>query len=144
MNNFKITFLALSRSLDVEIKSEGEIDEMVDDFIMVFAKDIDYENFKINIESLQQNTNDFRSKIDVVIQKYKTSEPKIQQINSYFKDLKENEYFLFFPNSIISKDQSFQFYNYLSAKEKNEDYETLANQIDNLFGVLRDKYEMLV
>lgn len=143
MNNFKITFLALSRSLDIEIQSKEEIDEIIDDFIMVFAKDIDYENFKINIESLQQNTNDFRNKIDVVIQKYKTSEPKIQQINSYFKDLKEDEYFLFFPNSTISKDQSFQFYNYLSAKEKNEDYETLTNQIDDLFGVLRDKYEMV-
>lgn len=142
MNNFRITFLALSRSLDIEIKSDNEIDEIINDFIMVFAKDIDYENFKVNIESLQQNTTDFKNKIDLVIQKYKTSEPKIQQINSYFKDLKDDEYFFFFPNSEISKDQSFQFYNYLSAKEKNEDYETLTNQIDDLFGALRDKYEM--
>ncbi|PWK17176.1 hypothetical protein LV89_04462 [Arcicella aurantiaca] len=142
MNNFRIIFLALSRSLDIEIKSDNEIDEIIYDFIMVFAKDIDYENFKVNIESLQQNTTDLKNKIDLVIQKYKTSEPKIQQINSYFKDLKDDEYFFFFPNSEISKDQIFQFYNFLSANEKNEDYETLTNQIDDSFGALRDKYEM--
>lgn len=142
MNTFRMTFLALSRTIEFEIQSEKEIDMIVQDFIMIFCKDIDYENFKIKIEALQQNTQEFRDKIDSVVQKYKGIDPKIQQLNSYLRDLKDNEHFFFFPNSVISKDQSFQFYNYLSALDNNEDYEKLSRQIDDLFGILRDTYEI--
>lgn len=141
MKEIKITFLALSRTTELDIKSNNEIDPIINDLLMVFAKEIDYKNFKINIESLQQNTPDFKTKIDSVVQKYKNVEPKIQQINSYFKDLKDNEYFFVFPNA-FSKEQSFQFYNYLSALEKNEDFEKVTKEIDDLFGVLMDNYEM--
>lgn len=142
MKELKITFLALSRTTEFVIKSEKEIDPIVTDLLMVFVKEIDYENFKINIDSLQQNTMEFRTKIDAIVQKYKPFEPKIQQINSYFKDLKDNEHFFVFPNITIPKEQSFQFFNYLSALEKNEDFEKMTKQIDDLFGILMNSYEM--
>jgi hypothetical protein len=142
MKNIRITFLALSRTTEIEIKSENEIYQIVNDLLMNLAKEIDYENFKINIESLQQNTIEFRTKIDSVVQKYKSIEPKFQQLNSYFKDLKDNEHFFIFPNMTIPKEQSFQFFNYLSALEKNEYFENITKQIDNLFGVLMNSYEM--
>lgn len=142
MKQFRLTFLALSRTTELEIESENEIDPILNDLLMVFIKAIDYENFKIEIESLQQNTSDFKAKMDSVVQKYKDVNPKIQQLNSYFKELKEDEYFFVFPNASISKEQSFQFYNYLSALEKNEDYDTVAGQIDDLFGVLMNSYEI--
>ena len=142
MKEFKITFLALSRTTELDIKSDNEIDQIGNDLLMIFAKEIDYINFKINIESLQQNTSDFKIKIDAVVQKYKSVDPKIQQINSYFKDLKDNEFFFVIPNASIPKEQSFQFYNYLSALEKNEDFEKVTKQIDDLFGVLMNSYEM--
>jgi hypothetical protein len=142
MTEFRITFLALSRTTELEIKSENEIEPIVNDLLMVFIKEIDYENFKISIESLQQNTTEFRTKIDAVVQKYNSYEPKIQQINSYFKDLKDSEHFFVFPNIKIPKEQSFQFYNYLSALEKNEDFEKITKQMDELFGILMNSYEM--
>lgn len=142
MKQFNITFLALSRSTDMEIKSETEIDEIMNDLLLIFASEIDYENFKINIESLQQNTEEFRNKIDTVVQKYKSSEPRIQQLNSYFKDLKDGEHFFLFPDANFSQEQRFQFYNYLSALESGSDYEKLTQDIDALFGVLRSKYEI--
>ncbi len=142
MKQFRLTFLALSRTTELEIKSENEIDPFLNELLMVFIKAIDYENFKIEIESLQQNTSDFKAKMDSVVQKYKDVNPKIQQLNSYFKELKEDEYFFVFPNASISKEQSFQFYNYLSAIEKNEDYDKVAGQIDDLFGVLMNSYEI--
>lgn len=143
MNNFRISFLALSRSSDLTITSAQDIDEIISDLVFVLAKDIDYENFKINIETLQQNTEVFRTKIDSVVQKYKVYKPEIQQINSYFKDLKDGEHFFIFFNVEIPKEISFQYYNYLSALENNEDYEKLTNQIDDLFGALRENYEIV-
>ena len=142
MKNFKLTFLALSRTTEMEIESENDISLILNDLLMAFAKEIDYENIKINIYYLQQNTEEFRAKINSVIQKYKTFEPKIQQINTYFKDLKDNEYFFIFPNDTIHKQQSFHLFNYLSALQKGEDFEKISKEIDELFGVLMDNYEM--
>jgi hypothetical protein len=142
MKNFKLTFLALSRTTEMEIESENDISLILNDLLMAFAKEIDYENLKINIYYLQQNTEEFRAKINSVIQKYKTFEPKIQQINTYFKDLKDNEYFFIFPNDTIHKQQSFHLFNYLSALQKGEDFEKISKEIDELFGVLMDNYEM--
>lgn len=143
MKNFTITFLALSRSTNLEIKSETDLDTIISDFIYIFAKEIDYDNYKISIEPLQQNTKIFKQKIDDLVKKYKSSEPKIQQLNSYFQDLKDDEYFFFFPNTNISTEQSSQYYNYLIAKESNEDFEELTKKIDDLFGILREKYEII-
>ena len=142
MKNFRITFLALSRTTEMEIKSENDISPILNDLLMAFAKKTDCENKKINIDSLQQNTEEFRAKINSVIQKYKAFEPKIQQINTYFKDLKDNEYFFIFPNDTIHKQQSFHLFNYLSTLQKGEDFEKMTKEMDDLFGVLMDSYEM--
>ena len=142
MKEIRITFLALSRTVEMKIESEKEINSFVNDLLIILAKEIDYENLKINIDSLQQNTEEFRAKINSVIQKYKTFEPKIQQINTYFKDLKDNEYFFIFPNDTIHKQQRFHLFNYLSALQKGEDFEKMTKEMDDLFGVLMDSYEM--
>ena len=142
MKEIRITFLALSRTVEMKIESEKEINSFVNDLLIILAKEIDYENLKINIDSLQQNTEEFRAKINSVIEKYKTFEPKIQQINTYFKDLKDNEYFFIFPNNTIHKQQSFHLFNYLSALQKGEDFEKMTKEMDDLFGVLMDSYEM--
>ena len=142
MKEIRITFLALSRTVEMEIKSENDISPILSDLLMAFVKKIDYENLKINIDSLQQNTEEFRAKINSVIQKYKTFEPKIRQINTYFKDLKDNEYFFIFPNDTIHKQQRFHLFNYLSALQKGEDFEKMTKEMDDLFGVLMDSYEI--
>jgi len=91
---------------------------------------------------LQQNTEEFKTKINSVVQKYKTLNPKIQQINTYFKDLEDNEYFFIFLNATISKEQSFPLHNYLLALREGEDFEKITKEIDGLFSVLMDSYEM--
>ena len=62
MKEIRITFLALSRTVEMKIESEKEINSFVNDLLIILAKEIDYENLKINIDSLQQNTEEFRDK----------------------------------------------------------------------------------
>lgn len=142
MNKFTLSFLALSRSLNLEIESVNSIEEITGNLLQLFIKKIDYENFKIEIESMQQNTDDFRTKLNDLVEKYKEAKPEIQQLNSYFKDLKENEYFFVFP-AVVPKEQSYYLYNYLLALEQNEDYGKFSQQMDDLFGQVRENYEML-
>lgn len=143
MKSLKMSFLALSRSTDLEIKSQASIDEIMSDFFFAFAKEIDYENKRINIEQLQENTDVLRQKIDLIVQKYKSSIPVINQLKTYFKDLKNNEYFLFFINSNFTSEQSFQLYNYLFALDNNEDFEVVSKEMDESIGELRKKYDII-
>jgi hypothetical protein len=91
MNIIKISFLALSRSIDLEIKSENAIDLIFNDFIVAFISSVDKENFEININVLQQNTAEFRKKIDFFVQLYKIIEPKFRRLNTYFEDLMKKQ-----------------------------------------------------
>lgn len=143
MKEIRITFLALSRTVEMEIKSENDISPILSDLLTAFVKEIDYKNRKINIESLQQNTEEFKTKINSVIQKNKAINPEIQQINSYFKNSLENdEYFFILFNTTISKEQRFLLCKYLLALQEGEDFEKITKEIDDLFGVLMDSYEM--
>ncbi|KIX21586.1 hypothetical protein SY27_07765 [Flavobacterium sp. 316] len=142
MKKITLTFIALSRTTELKIKSENEIDDIVNDLFIAFADEVDFKNFKMTINCLQQNTDTLKNKINAVVQKYKESNVKFQQLNSYFKNLKEDEYFFFFANKEISSDERFQLYSYLSAHENNEDYETEKKQMDDLFGELRLVYDI--
>lgn len=144
MKEIRITFLALSRTVEIEIKSEKDISPILSDLLTAFVKEIDYKNRKINIESLQQNTEEFRDKINSFVQKYKTIECKIQQVNTYFKNLKDNEYFFISLNIIISKEQRIELYNYLLALQRGEDFEEMKKQKEDLFGELKDSYEISI
>lgn len=142
MNIFQLSFLALTRSTDFEIKSEDNIDEIVNDFLFVFVKDADLKSFQFKIESLQQNTEALKAKLNAVVEKYKEGKPQIQQLNTYFKSLKDNEYFFVFPSVSLTADQRFHFCNYLLALESNEDYEKLSTEMEELFGEIRENYTM--
>ena len=145
MNIFKITFFALSRSSDFEMKSEKEnIDEIFNDFISAFITSVDYDNLKINIDMLQQNTEEFRKKLDLFVQKYKIHKPEIQQLNSYFKSLEENEYFFFLPNCTLSKEQTNHLSMYLMAMRDNVNFETFSKQMNDDFGGIFNNYDVRV
>ncbi len=144
MNTFRVSFLALSRSFDFEMKSDMDIIPIFNDFMSAFITDIDYENFTIKINSLQQNTKEFREKLDLFIQKYKNNKPEIQKLNTYFKDFVEDEYFFFLPNCMLPKEQINQLYTYLIAMRDNIDYEILSKQMDTDFAELFNNYDINV
>lgn len=145
MKNFNITFVALSEAKEIHINSEHDIDAIVGDLLMAFSpQKNDCESFVCSIDSLQQNTEELRSKISSVVQKYKTHNPKIQRLNTYFSKLKPNESFFIIPGTSVNEEQSFVLYNYLLALEKGEDFRKMSEEIDCLFGELRNSYEIFV
>jgi hypothetical protein len=138
----EFTFLSLSHSSDVMFESTNSLEDLANDFLMLFTKesDIDYENHKINIQSLQQNTPEFRLKVDKFIESYKHLTIKVFQLKSYFQKLKEGEYFLILPGVSIPFEKCLPFYNYLTSLQDGVDYETITGQLDTLFDELRKTY----
>ena len=143
MNIFNFTFLAISEATEMSISSENDQNPIITELLMVFVKEVDDDNLKLNIEALQQNTEELRKKIDFIVQKYKEHDQKIHRLNTYFSKLKDGEYFFILPTKDIPKEQCFQLYNYLLSLERGEDFGEMSKEIEKLFGELRSSYEVL-
>lgn len=143
---YKITLIALSKSVDMEmISSEGDmLDELMGEFFMLFAKSIDVENKKISINQLQQNTNELKDNFKAFVEAYKDKEPKLNQLNGYFKSLDENEHFYLEVNNDVDTQKHIEISNMLTAIKHGESYETIKNQMDELFKDFWLNYELKV
>jgi hypothetical protein len=144
MKKLDFSFLALSHSIDMTFESTVSIDQLSNDFVLLFVKeeDIDRENHKINIKSLQQNTAKLRQRVDAFIDHYKDANIKVFQLHSYFQKLTEGEYFLIWPGNPLTTEQRMDFYNYLASLQEGKDYNTIKKQMDELFGKLRKVYSL--
>lgn len=136
MTKIEFAFLSLSHSTDMTFESTTSIDEFANNFMFLFAKeeDIDRENHKVNIQSLQQNTPELRKKVEEFIEHYKDVNVKVFQLRSYFQKLTEGENFLIWTGNTLTSEQRMQFYNYLTSLQDGIEYEKVQIQMDELFG----------
>lgn len=145
-HKYKITLISLSKSVDMEIaSSDGDmLNELMGEFFMLFAKNVDVENKKISINQLQQNTNELKENFKTFVDAYKDKEPKLNQLNSYFKVLEENEHFYLVVNSDVDTHKHIEISNMLTAIKQGESYETIKNQMDELFKEFWLNYDLKV
>ncbi|MFA6089447.1 MAG: hypothetical protein WC755_06290 [Candidatus Woesearchaeota archaeon] len=142
MNKIEFTLISLSHESDMVIESTKSIDDVLNNFLFLFTKeeDIDKENRKINIQSLQKNTPELRKRVDEFIEHYKNVNKKVFQLRTYFQKLYEGEHFLIFPGLILTQDQRFEFYDYLSSLQDENDFATIKDQTNELFGEIKKEY----
>lgn len=145
-HKYKITLISLSKSVDMEIaSSDGDmLNELMGEFFMLFAKNVDVENKKISINQLQQNTNELKENFKTFVDAYKDKEPKLNQLNSYFKALEENEHFYLIVNNDVDTHKHIEISNMLTAIKHGESYETIKNQMDELFKEFWLNYDLKV
>lgn len=141
MNNFKLEFLALSRSIEMDISYNDDA-PIVGDLLMAFDYDADFKNLDININALQHNTNELKRRINSVVQRYKNLNCKIQQLNTYLQGLKKNEPFFVLPGGEITTEQRNSLTLYLHSIKEKKDFTQMTKEVNNLFGVLMDNYEI--
>lgn len=145
-HSYRITLISLSKSIDIEFAStEGELlDEVMGEFFMLFSKTVDVENKKISINQLQQNTEELRGNFKQFVDAYKEKEPKINQLNSYFKALESDEYFYLLVNVTVDTQAHIEISNLLTALKHGESYDVLKAQMEDLFKELWQQYDLYV
>ena len=145
-SQYKISLIALSRSVDMILSSSVPelLDELISEFIMLFEKNVDYENQKISIDSLQQNTEALRERFKQFVDQYKEKEPKLNQLNGYFKALKNNENFYWVINSTINTEEFLKLCNNLTALEEGKSPEVIQEEIDDLSKDLLLNYDLKI
>ena len=143
MPAIKISFLALSSGyISLEQKSNQEIKQIFNDLFFVFTSNINHKNYIITYNDLQQNTVEFRKKFSSFVQKYETVDPKIQQLNSYFQNLEDNEYFIFVLNSTLSIEYFIHYFQHLQALKDNVSPEIIERKIANNLEEIRKYYDI--
>lgn len=129
----KITFVALSKTLSFEMTSDVPLDELLGEFALQFAKDIDYENKRVTIKPLQSNTPELRKNFKEFVDSYKAKEPKLNQLNEYFKSLEEDENFYLIVNHDVTTEGHINLSNHLSSIRDGLSFEAVKERIDSLF-----------
>jgi len=138
----KISFIALSAGyISLERKPNQEIKQVFNDLIFVFTSNINHKNYIITNDDLQQNTAEFRKNLNSFVQKYETIYPKIQQLNSFFQSLEDNEYFIFLPNSTLSIECFVRYCRHLQALKDNV-FEVIEKKIESNHEEILKNYDI--
>lgn len=145
MKKIDFYLLSLSHSTDMTFESTTSIEQFASDFMMLFAneEDLDQENRKAKIQSLQHNTPVLRKKVDAFIEQYKDVNIKVFQLRTYFQKLTEGENFMIWAGNSLTSEERTELYNYLTALEEGKDYETISKQMTDLFGDLKKSYSIV-
>lgn len=143
---FRVTMIALSKTIEMEFASPNEeaLNALMWDFLLLFSKEVDMENKKINLGRLQKNTEELKNNFIRFVDAYKGEEPKLNQLNTYFKGLEPNEDFFLYVNTNIDVQTHIKLSNVLTAMKHGQDHELLQKQMDDLFKEFMEKYEMRV
>jgi hypothetical protein len=145
MEELGLSFFAISKSINFKFSTISEqLDILINDFLLIFTKTIDYENQKINIQSLQTNTAELRDKVNKFVQKYKDIEPKVHRFNSYFKTLKDNELFYFLPEFKIDQKQTNLIFIELASLQENKIFSDETSKFNELFENVLELYNLYV
>lgn len=138
-----INFIALSRSTDMSIGLEGAGIGAYNDLMRVFATEVDEGNQKMVCNALNQNTSELRGRIDDYIAKYSASNPRVNKLRDYFKSLEEGENFFVYPApESLPFNEYERFFQYLVSLRDGISYEAVIQQTADLFGELRNLYDM--
>jgi hypothetical protein len=138
-------FFSLKGQSVMEFQGEEvQLNSLILEFISIFAHNIDEEIFKIEISSLQNNTEGLRLGIGDFVNKYKSAVPEINKLNTFIKKLDDGEYFYILPNvKKLSDKQTVSISNeLLSHIDSSVDFASLQKSYINIFQCVFDNYEM--
>ena len=144
MTEFSIMLFSLKANPILEFKSNEMIDDVIMEFINIFECTVNSEIFQIQIKSLQQNTSELKNNINIFIDKYKSTAPTINKLNSFLNKLDKNEYFYLLPNvKKLSNEQIISISNeLLSHNDTSINLENLQSQYQEIFKCIFLNYEI--
>lgn len=143
MEHFKIQLFSTSQLGGIlDIGYESNQSEIIFDLLYVFNGDFDTTKQQINVDYKHKNTEDFQSRLESFILKYKNILPQIQQLGSKFKKLEKNEWFFVLPAIEFTTQQKYELekeLNILNSYNSNISEEKVLE----IFGCIMDNYEVI-
>jgi len=143
LEHFKIQLFLISQLGGIlDIGYESDQSEIIFDLLYVFNAEFDTTKQQINADYKHKNTEEFQSKLENFISKYKNILPQIQQLDSKFKKLEKNEWFFVLPAIEFTTQQKYEL-----EKELNilNDYNSDISEekVLEVFGCIMSNYELI-
>lgn len=143
MPSFELKLFSLKQSKILKIESTKDVDENVAELLGNFSYQINEEERRITIESLQQNTQTLRDNISAFVDRYKQVVPQINQLSAFIRSLEDEEYFYIFPNTPLETIQIAELGNHLKALNQRLDVKETQEEFALFFGDMLSNYDML-
>jgi hypothetical protein len=141
ITKYTISFVALSKTLNMELSTTNDL---IGEFAMLFSKDVDYENKKISIQPLQQNTEGLRKNFIEFVNDHKRKDQKLNQLNTYFKSLEDGENFFLIVNHEVNSDMHLALSNHLTSIKEGVSYESVRQKMNDLFEEILYLYDVIL
>ena len=110
--------------------------------LYVFNAEFDTTKQQINADYKHKNTEEFRSRLENFISKYKNILPQIQQLDSKFKRLEKNEWFFVLPAIEFTTQQKYELEKELNILN-NYNSDISEEKVLEIFGCIMNNYELI-
>ncbi|MAP80482.1 MAG: hypothetical protein CL526_05280 [Aequorivita sp.] len=111
----------------------NEVEDFLNDFLSVFAEKDDRGNKIKRMQMLQKNTAQLQTDFDAFCKKYASRLPQLQSFYSFFNKTGNDNYFVIVPSEELTPQLSFDLNAYLNSLQGGKSFETLKEEIDNLY-----------
>lgn len=145
MATSKFTFIALSKSFDLEVSGSDDHETMVNTYWVMapFVTSIDSSTDRASVNSFQQNTAEIRKKIKDLVDQIKHLNPRINRLSDYFeKELDDDEWFFIAINQDFVPEQVDRIMTELMSigaspedKERNEKMNEILQAIRSVYNI---------
>ena len=143
MEHFKIQLFSTSQLGGIlDIGYESNQSEIIFDLLYVFNAEFDTTKQQINADYKHKNTEEFRSRLENFISKYKNILPQIQQLDSKFKRLEKNEWFFVLPAIEFTTQQKYELEKELNILN-NYNSDISEEKVLEIFGCIMNNYELI-
>lgn len=129
----------MSWNLIFDFKSR--VKENTEGFVIDIMKVYEYiDNDKATVNPLQINNNKVYEQIKALVEKYKSKVPEINGFITFFKNLTENEKYLFLPGEKFNSLDGFKLRNFLKANIEGKTIKEIEKDNLKFFGQSIKKY----
>ncbi len=142
MASFEFMLFSLNQSMVVKFEGSGDVEPAVASFILNFAFQLNQEEKRCSINSLQSNTNKLHKKVLDFIENAKDVSPQINKLGPFISKLYHGEYFYILPNVKLESAKILDLGNQLIALNTNVDLTSIQDKYSLIFADLFDNYDL--
>lgn len=144
MKHFKIQFFSTSQFrgiLDIGY-TEDKIEVIRNLLLYVLNSEFDHTTQQMNIPLKHKNTEEFQSRLENFISKYKNILPQIQQLSSQFKKLEKDEWFFVLSEKDLTTKDKYELEKELNILN-NYNSNISEEKVLEIFGCIMNNYELI-
>lgn len=143
-NNFNFLSIDNSFEFDFVVDNEEGMNIFLDAMLPAFLDKKKLKENVVQINIIQQKTKELELEIRQIVESLKSHFPRINQLNTFLKNLKDGEHFCFLFNVKLDYKLYIELNSILLSKRDGGNVEEIKKDLLDLFGDIMENYKVFV